>query len=77
MPHLRRLQPAGGIHRVELRHEGLDCIAVPNFNLKRRFRLHCCDRQPTDLLRSTVISGVEELANRVERDILAIIDDAC
>jgi uncharacterized protein (DUF302 family) len=33
--------------------------------------------KPTDLMRATGISGVEELATQVERDILAIIDEAC
>lgn len=32
--------------------------------------------KPTDLMRATGLSGVDELAMQVERDILAIIDEA-
>lgn len=32
--------------------------------------------KPTDLMRATGLSGVDELANEVEREILAIIDEA-
>lgn len=32
--------------------------------------------RPMDLMRATGISGVEELANEVERDIFAIMDEA-